>query len=57
MKMNIYADSLGFVKYHQILFSVMKSFMWKKVAINLTPEGAEKILLKEDETQKKLKRK
>lgn len=35
----------------------MKSFMWKKVSINLTPEGAEKILLKEDETQKKLKRK
>jgi hypothetical protein len=57
MKMNIYADSLGFVKYHQILFSVMKSFMWKKVSVNLSLEGAEKILLKEDETQKRLKRK
>jgi hypothetical protein len=31
--------------------------MWKKVSVNLSLEGAEKILLKEDETQKRLKRK
>ncbi|CAD8189628.1 unnamed protein product [Paramecium octaurelia] len=57
MKMNIYADNAGQVKYHQILFSVMKSYMWKKVQVNLSPEGAEKILQKEDETQKRLKKK
>jgi hypothetical protein len=48
MKMNIYADSKGFVKYHQILYSVMKSYMWRKVKIDLTSEGAKRILIKED---------
>ncbi|CAD8079150.1 unnamed protein product [Paramecium primaurelia] len=57
MKMNIYSDNNGHVKYHQILFCVMKSYMWKKIQINLSQEGAEKILQKEDETQKRLKKK
>ncbi|CAD8085427.1 unnamed protein product [Paramecium sonneborni] len=57
MKMNIYSDITGQVKYHQILFSVMKSYMWKKVQVNLSSEGADKILQKEDETYKRLKKK
>ncbi|CAD8210431.1 unnamed protein product [Paramecium octaurelia] len=54
MMMNIYSDSDGYVRYHQVLFAVLKNYLQKKLNINLTEIGAKKIQQKEDETRQKI---
>ncbi|CAD8122811.1 unnamed protein product [Paramecium sonneborni] len=54
MKMNIYSDSDGYVRYHQVLFSVLKNYLQKKLNYNLTEVGAKKIKQKEHETISKI---